>query len=131
MAVWMDGQPGSDDSSNINNSSRVSSLGKGCSRQKTRMSSRKLEKHLPGGCCCSSSPYVCSHGPCNRAAGAITPYGSCCSPACPGQLLPYTCAGAAPASKPPSCMNDHRDHIDTYVFCTEFCTGKAGKLPPW
>lgn len=71
MTVWMDGQPKSGDSSNINNSSRVSSLGKDCSRQKKKMSSRKLKKHVPGGCCCSSSAYVCSRGPCNWAVGAI------------------------------------------------------------
>lgn len=70
MTVWMDGQPKSGDSSNINNSSRVSSLGKGYSRQKTRMSSRKLKKHVPGGCCRSSSAYVCSHGPCNWSCGS-------------------------------------------------------------
>ena len=129
MAIWLDGQPGSGDSSNIN-SGRVSSLAKGCGRPKTRMSSRKLKNHVPGGCHCSSSPYVCSHGPCNQAVGEITPQGSCSSPARPGRLLPYACAGAASASKRLSCVNDHRDHIDTYAFCHRTPYGSSRRAPP-
>lgn len=82
---------------------RVSSLGKGCGRLRTKMSSKKLKKHVPGGCRCSSSPYVCSHGPCNRAVGAITPW-----------ELPLTCSSGAAA---PLCLRWGCLCLQTSLLC--------------